>query len=126
LLTSHVAWYSEISGSQLQRLAAEEMVRTLYDQPLKSRIVELPLQNGLNAHNQCVLIVLGGVILPAGFHNVFSVFKECVDCLGNEALREDGIVRLERVNDALVLLKAPDPLLVFSPRSLNTHYYEGE
>jgi hypothetical protein len=73
-----------------------------------------------------MLIVPGGVILPAGFHDIFSFFEECADCLGNEALREDGIVRLERLNDALVLLKAPDPLLIFSPRTLNTHYYEGE
>ena len=29
LLTSHVAWYSEISGKELQRMAAEEAVRAL-------------------------------------------------------------------------------------------------
>jgi D-3-phosphoglycerate dehydrogenase len=39
LLTSHLAWYSEISGSELQRMAAEEAVRALCDQPLQSRIV---------------------------------------------------------------------------------------
>jgi D-3-phosphoglycerate dehydrogenase len=39
LLTSHVAWYSEISGLELQRMAAEEAVRALCDQPLHSRIV---------------------------------------------------------------------------------------
>jgi D-3-phosphoglycerate dehydrogenase len=39
LLTSHVAWYSEISGSELQRMAAEEVVRAICDQPLQSRIV---------------------------------------------------------------------------------------
>jgi hypothetical protein len=41
LLTSHVAWCSEISGSELQMLAAEETVRVrvLYDQPLQNRIV---------------------------------------------------------------------------------------
>jgi D-3-phosphoglycerate dehydrogenase len=39
LLTSHVAWYSEISGSELQKMAAEEAVRALSDQPLQSRIV---------------------------------------------------------------------------------------
>lgn len=64
--------------------------------------------------------------LPAGFHDNFRLFKECADGLGNQALREDGIVRLERVNDALMLLKAPHPLVVLSPRSLNTYYYEGE
>jgi D-3-phosphoglycerate dehydrogenase len=39
LLTSHVAWYSETSGTELQRMAAEEVVRALCDQPLQSRIV---------------------------------------------------------------------------------------
>ena len=39
LLTSHVAWYSEISGSELQKMAAEEAVRALCDRPLQSRIV---------------------------------------------------------------------------------------
>ena len=39
LLTSHLAWYSEISGSELQKMAAEEAVRALCDQPLQSRIV---------------------------------------------------------------------------------------
>ncbi len=39
LLTSHVAWYSEISGTELQKMAAEEAVRALFDQPLQSRIV---------------------------------------------------------------------------------------
>jgi D-3-phosphoglycerate dehydrogenase len=39
LLTSHVAWYSEISGSELQKMAAEEAVRALCDQPLQGRIV---------------------------------------------------------------------------------------
>jgi D-3-phosphoglycerate dehydrogenase len=29
LLTSHVSWYSELSGPNLQRLAAEEAVRSL-------------------------------------------------------------------------------------------------
>ena len=64
--------------------------------------------------------------LPAGFHDTFRLFKECADCLGNEALREDGIVGLERINDALVLLEAPRPVLVLSLRSLSTHDYEGE
>lgn len=73
-----------------------------------------------------MLIVPGGVILPAELHDLFSFLKECADCLSNEALRKDGIARLERVNDALVLLKASDPLLVLSPRSLNTHHYERE
>jgi hypothetical protein len=35
----------------LHMLAAGEAVRVLYDQPLQSRIVQLPLQNGLNADN---------------------------------------------------------------------------
>jgi D-3-phosphoglycerate dehydrogenase len=39
LLTSHVAWYSEISGRELQRMAAEEAVRALSGQPLQSRLV---------------------------------------------------------------------------------------
>jgi D-3-phosphoglycerate dehydrogenase / 2-oxoglutarate reductase len=39
LLTSHIAWYSEISGSELQKRAAEEAVRALSDRPLQSRIV---------------------------------------------------------------------------------------
>ncbi len=29
LLTSHVSWYSQLSGPNLQRLAAEEAVRSL-------------------------------------------------------------------------------------------------
>jgi D-3-phosphoglycerate dehydrogenase / 2-oxoglutarate reductase len=39
LLTSHVAWYSETSGVELQRMAAEEAVRALRGQPLESRLV---------------------------------------------------------------------------------------
>ena len=39
LLTSHVAWYSELSGLELQKMAAEEVVRALTDQPLQNRIV---------------------------------------------------------------------------------------
>ena len=117
---------TEISGSELHKLAAEETVRALYDQPLQSRIVQLPLENGLNGDNQCDVDCCWRVILPAGFHDHFSFFKECADCLSNEALRKDGIARLERVNDALVLLKASDPLLVLSPRSLNTHHYKRE
>jgi D-3-phosphoglycerate dehydrogenase / 2-oxoglutarate reductase len=39
LLTSHVAWYSESSGKELQRMAAEEAVRALSGQPLQSRLV---------------------------------------------------------------------------------------
>jgi D-3-phosphoglycerate dehydrogenase len=39
LLTSHVAWYSENSGRELQRMAAEEAVRALSGQPLQSRLV---------------------------------------------------------------------------------------
>jgi D-3-phosphoglycerate dehydrogenase len=39
LLTSHVAWYSESSGKELQRMAAEEAVRALIGQPLQSRLV---------------------------------------------------------------------------------------
>jgi D-3-phosphoglycerate dehydrogenase len=39
LLTSHVAWYSEISGKELQRMAAEEAVRALSGQPLQSRLI---------------------------------------------------------------------------------------
>ena len=38
LLTSHVAWYSEASVPQLQRLAAEEVVRGLRDQPLRNQV----------------------------------------------------------------------------------------
>jgi len=30
LLTSHVSWYSQLSGPNLQRLAAEEAVRSLH------------------------------------------------------------------------------------------------
>ena len=71
-------------------------------------------------------IVPGGVILPAGFHDILSLFKECADGLGNQAFGEDGIVRLERLDDALMRLKATDPLLVLSPRSLHTHDNEGE
>ena len=36
LLTSHVSWYSQLSGPNLQRLAAEEAVRSL-------RLVNTPL-----------------------------------------------------------------------------------
>jgi D-3-phosphoglycerate dehydrogenase len=39
LLTSHVAWYSEISGKELQRMAAEEAVRALSGYPLQSRLI---------------------------------------------------------------------------------------
>jgi len=39
LLTSHVAWYSENSGRELQRMAAEEAVRALSGQPLQSRLI---------------------------------------------------------------------------------------
>lgn len=39
LFTSHVAWYSEISGKELQKMAAEEAVRALSGQPLQSRLV---------------------------------------------------------------------------------------
>ncbi len=39
LLTSHVAWYSEISGRELQGMAAEEAVRALSGQPLQGRLV---------------------------------------------------------------------------------------
>jgi D-3-phosphoglycerate dehydrogenase len=39
LLTSHVAWYSEMSVPELQRLAAEEAVRTLSGEPLRYRVV---------------------------------------------------------------------------------------
>jgi D-3-phosphoglycerate dehydrogenase len=38
LLTSHVAWYSEKSVPELQRLAAEEAVRTMSGEPLRYRI----------------------------------------------------------------------------------------
>lgn len=39
LLTSHVAWYSEMSGGELQKMAAEEAIRALRGEPLQSRIV---------------------------------------------------------------------------------------
>lgn len=39
LLTSHIAWYSEMSGGELQRMAAEEAVRALRGEPLQSRLV---------------------------------------------------------------------------------------
>jgi D-3-phosphoglycerate dehydrogenase len=39
LLTSHVAWYSEASGTELQKMAAEEALRALRGEPLQSRIV---------------------------------------------------------------------------------------
>lgn len=39
LLSSHVAWYSESSGLELQKMAAEEAIRALRHQPLNSRIV---------------------------------------------------------------------------------------
>lgn len=39
ILTSHVAWYSEMSGLELQKMAAEEAIRALRNQPLQSRIV---------------------------------------------------------------------------------------
>ena len=38
LLTSHVAWYSELSGTRLQRLAAEEAVRVLNEQRSPNRV----------------------------------------------------------------------------------------
>ncbi len=38
LLTSHTAWYSEASVPQLQRLAAEEIVRALRGEPLKNQV----------------------------------------------------------------------------------------
>jgi D-3-phosphoglycerate dehydrogenase len=38
LLTSHIAWYSEMSGGELQRMAAEEAIRALRGEPLQSRI----------------------------------------------------------------------------------------
>jgi D-3-phosphoglycerate dehydrogenase len=38
LLTSHVAWYSQASVPQLQRKAAEEIVRGLLGEPLQNRI----------------------------------------------------------------------------------------
>nr|AUN37480.1 D-3-phosphoglycerate dehydrogenase [uncultured bacterium] len=38
LLTSHVAWYSESSVPQLQRMAAEEIVRALRGEPLKNQV----------------------------------------------------------------------------------------
>ena len=39
IFTSHVAWYSERSLPQLQRMAAEEVARFLLNQPLKSRVI---------------------------------------------------------------------------------------
>jgi D-3-phosphoglycerate dehydrogenase / 2-oxoglutarate reductase len=39
LLTSHVAWYSEMSGSELQKMAAEEAIRALNGLPLQNRLV---------------------------------------------------------------------------------------
>ena len=39
LLTSHMAWYSEASSPELQRMAAQEAIRALQGQPLHSRIV---------------------------------------------------------------------------------------
>jgi D-3-phosphoglycerate dehydrogenase / 2-oxoglutarate reductase len=38
LLTSHVAWYSEASVPQLQRLAAEEVVRAIRGEPLRNHV----------------------------------------------------------------------------------------
>ena len=38
LLTSHVAWYSETSVPQLQRLAAEEIVRAFRGEPLRNQV----------------------------------------------------------------------------------------
>jgi D-3-phosphoglycerate dehydrogenase len=38
LLTSHIAWYSETSVPQLQRLAAEEIVRAFRGEPLKNQV----------------------------------------------------------------------------------------
>jgi D-3-phosphoglycerate dehydrogenase len=37
VLTSHVAWYSEASGQVLQRMAAEQAVRSYFGQPLHNR-----------------------------------------------------------------------------------------
>ena len=39
LLTSHMAWYSEASSPELQRMAAQEAIRALQGQPLQGRIV---------------------------------------------------------------------------------------
>lgn len=39
LLTSHVAWYSESSVPELQRMAAEEAVRAIRMEPLRNRVV---------------------------------------------------------------------------------------
>jgi len=39
LLTSHLGWYSEASGPELQKMAAQEAIRALQGQPLHSRIV---------------------------------------------------------------------------------------
>lgn len=39
ILTSHVAWYSEMSVPELQRMAAEEAVRVLSGKPPRSRVV---------------------------------------------------------------------------------------
>ena len=38
LLTSHIAWYSEASAPRLQRMAAEEAVRALRGEPLRSQV----------------------------------------------------------------------------------------
>ena len=38
LLTSHIAWYSEASAPRLQRMAAEEIVRGLRGEPLRSHV----------------------------------------------------------------------------------------
>ncbi len=38
LLTSHVAWYSDLSVPELQRLAAEEAVRALSGKPLQDSV----------------------------------------------------------------------------------------
>ncbi len=38
LLTSHVSWYSELSQPQLQRMAADEAVRAVKDEPVRNRI----------------------------------------------------------------------------------------
>ena len=39
LLSSHIAWYSELSIAELRRIAAEEAMRALNGQPLESRLV---------------------------------------------------------------------------------------
>ncbi len=39
LITSHMAWYSEKSLSQLQRMAAEEVARFVRGEPVKNRVV---------------------------------------------------------------------------------------